>query len=187
MAGLMFTDGKSAYNYNRYVPGSGVGGQNISVRRHLKRFAAASSSASLSSSPSLSLPTIQLRSGEHWIIAEVASTKETRARGLMFRQQLAPNHGMLFILPTPDKYCFWMKNTPLPLTVAFLHDNGIISTLADMQSYSETKHCARESVRYALEMEQGWFLKRGIKEGDRITNASLFGPAYARTANVCVI
>ena len=108
------------------------------------------------------------------ITAEVASTPGQRAKGLMGRKSLLPNHGMLFIFESPSTQCFWMKNTPLPLTIAFVADDGKIVNFADMQPFSEQEHCSARPVRFALEMEQGWFAKRGVLPGDPIT-----GPAIA--------
>jgi uncharacterized membrane protein (UPF0127 family) len=102
------------------------------------------------------------------ITAEVADTPALRTRGLMGRQSLPPNHGMLFVFEQPQQQCFWMRNTPLPLTIAFLDDEGRISSMADMQPFSEATHCSQVPVRYALEMEQGWFAKRGIQPGEII-------------------
>ena len=163
-----FTNG---YNYNRYVPGSGVGAQTISVRRHLKQFAHTHKMPEITM-PEITMPKTRLFVGDLTIIAEVASTKETHARGLMFRRQLEPNHGMLFVFPMKAKYCFWMKNTYLALSIAFLSDDGTIVGLADMQPESEVRHCAPEPVRYALEMEQGWFSRNNVGIGDRITNVA---------------
>jgi uncharacterized membrane protein (UPF0127 family) len=102
------------------------------------------------------------------ITAEVADTPALRTRGLMGRQSLPTNHGMLFVFEQPQQQCFWMRNTPLPLTIAFLDDEGRISSMADMQPFSEATHCSQVPVRYALEMEQGWFAKRGIQPGEII-------------------
>jgi uncharacterized membrane protein (UPF0127 family) len=102
------------------------------------------------------------------ITAEVADTPALRTRGLMGRQSLPPNHGMLFVFEQPQQQCFWMRNTPLPLTIAFMDDEGRISSMADMQPFSEATHCSQVPVRYALEMEQGWFAKRGIQPGEII-------------------
>ena len=102
------------------------------------------------------------------ITAEVADTPALRTRGLMGRQSLPPNHGMLFVFEQPQQQCFWMRNTPLPLTIAFMDDEGRISSMADMQPFSEATHCSQVPVRYALEMEQGWFTKRGIQPGEII-------------------
>ncbi|HVL07871.1 MAG TPA: DUF192 domain-containing protein [Burkholderiaceae bacterium] len=111
---------------------------------------------------------VQLNAGMHLIHAELADTPDTRQQGLMHRQSLRPNSGMLFVFEEKAGHCFWMKNTPLPLTIAFLADNGTIVNLADMQPQSEQNHCPRAAVRYALEMQQGWFRERGITAGATI-------------------
>jgi uncharacterized membrane protein (UPF0127 family) len=117
------------------------------------------------------LPTIELSAGMHRIEAEVAATPAQRQIGLMNRPTMPPNHGMLFIFEGPGMHCFWMRNTLLPLSIAFLGDDGHIVNIADMQPQNDTSHCPREPVRYALEMNQGWFAKRGFKAGDRIGGA----------------
>ena len=111
---------------------------------------------------------VWLTAGIHRIRAEVAATPAERSRGLMMRQALAPNHGMLFVFETVSTPCFWMKNTLIPLTIAFIADDGEIVTLADMQPHDESSHCPARPVRYALELEQGWFRTKGIRTGDRI-------------------
>jgi uncharacterized membrane protein (UPF0127 family) len=78
------------------------------------------------------------------------------------------NEGMLFVNDDPDVRCFWMRNTLIPLTIAFLADDGTIVNLADMQPRSESSHCSAQPVRFALEMRQGWFAKRGLKAGSRL-------------------
>lgn len=100
--------------------------------------------------------------------AEVADRPASRARGLMFRESLADNHGMLFVFDAPSRQCMWMKNTPLPLSVAFIKADGRIANIAQMQPQTETIHCASEDVLYALEMTQGWFWARAIKPGDEV-------------------
>ncbi|MEY4013353.1 MAG: hypothetical protein RLZZ290_217 [Pseudomonadota bacterium] len=102
------------------------------------------------------------------IQVEVARTQEARARGLMGRTALAPDSGMLFVFDAPERICMWMRNTPLPLTVAFLDDQGVIINLADMQPRTDTVHCAQANARFALEMTQGWFQNRGIQARDRV-------------------
>lgn len=119
-------------------------------------------------------PKIELKAGLHDIIAEVASSESTRNFGLMSRKQLSENNGMLFVFETLQKHCFWMKNTYLPLSIAFLRNDGTIIKIDDMKPYSLDEHCANESVRYALEMNQGWFSKKNINVGDRITNKKYF-------------
>ena len=115
-----------------------------------------------------------MQAGIHKIITEVASTESTRKYGLMFREKLPENHGMLFVFEISKKYCFWMKDVKLPLSIAFLRDDGIIIKIVDMQPYSLDIHCANEPIRYALEMNQGWFSKKNINVGDRITNKQYF-------------
>jgi uncharacterized membrane protein (UPF0127 family) len=114
------------------------------------------------------LPTVQLGAGMHLIRAEVAATDATRTLGLMHRTALAPNGGMLFVFEAPAPYCMWMKNTPLPLSVAFIDASGAIVNIADMQPHTEQSHCATAPVTYALEMRQGWFAERGIRAGERL-------------------
>ncbi|MCX7897926.1 MAG: DUF192 domain-containing protein [Rhodocyclaceae bacterium] len=114
------------------------------------------------------LPTLELAAGIHRIEAEVAATMASRVNGLMFRQQLPPQRGMLFVFPEKARHCMWMKNTAIPLSVAFLEDDGTIVNIADMQPFSEANHCARSPVRFALEMNLGWFARRSLAAGDRI-------------------
>jgi uncharacterized protein len=111
------------------------------------------------------LPVVELSAGMHRIVAEVAATEASRQKGLMYRQNMPAHAGMLFVFEQPQAHCFWMKNTPLPLSIAFLDDRGKIVNIADMQPQSETSHCAKAPVRYALEMNQGWFAQRGLKPG----------------------
>ena len=113
-------------------------------------------------------PVVQLNAGMHLIRAEVVSDYATRAQGLMHRKTLAQNAGMLFIFDEHAVHCMWMKNTLIPLSVAFLDDRGTIVNIADMEPHSEASHCASQPVRYALEMNRGWFAARGIKPGTRL-------------------
>ncbi len=115
--------------------------------------------------PQPALPTIKLSAGIHLITAEVAASDPSRTRGLMFRDSLAPNHGMLFVFDQKAIHCMWMRNTLLPLSVAFVDDDGTIVNIEDMAPRTETSHCAQRPVRFALEMEKGWFAKRGIGPG----------------------
>ena len=115
-----------------------------------------------------SLPVTELRAGMHLIHAEVAADFSTRGRGLMHRKGLAPNAGMLFIFDGPSQQCMWMKNTYIPLSVAFLDEEGTIINIADMQPHSEQTHCSARPALYALEMARGWFAERGIKPGVKL-------------------
>jgi len=114
------------------------------------------------------LPAVQLNAGMHLIHAEVAADFATRAKGLMHRASLAPNAGMLFIFDEPAVQCMWMKNTLIPLSVAFIDEKGAIINIADMAPQTEDSHCASTPARYALEMSRGWFAARGIKPGMRL-------------------
>ena len=114
------------------------------------------------------LQTIHLQAGMHVIRAEVAVTPAQRAAGLMFRREMGTSEGMFFAFPQPGLQCFWMRNTLLPLTIAFIDDDDTIVDVVDMQPLNEGNHCSSRPVRYALEMNQGWFAKRGIKPGFRL-------------------
>ena len=114
------------------------------------------------------LPVTQLSAGMHLIRAEVAADFASRAQGLMHRKSLGPNAGMLFIFDAPGPQCMWLKNTYIPLSVAFLDAQGAIINIADMQPHSEQSHCATRPALYALEMTQGWFAQRGIKPGTKL-------------------
>jgi hypothetical protein len=124
--------------------------------------------ASCFAQPADGLPTVELRAGMYLIRAEVAADFASRATGLMYRKQMPSNAGMLFIFDEPSEQCMWMKNTLIPLSVAFMDDNGAIVNIEDMQPQTLDSHCARRPARYALEMNLGWFAARGIKPGMRL-------------------
>jgi len=114
------------------------------------------------------LPVKRLTAGMHVITAEIAANDAARTKGLMFRESLEPNHGMLFVFEQANVQCFWMKNTKIPLSIAFIKANGIITNIADMAPMTENSHCSTEPVLYTLEMEEGWFAKHGISAGKSI-------------------
>jgi uncharacterized membrane protein (UPF0127 family) len=114
------------------------------------------------------LPEVQLTAGVNLIHAELADDFTSRMQGLMYRKSLPANGGMLFVFDSPDTQCMWMKNTLIPLSVAFLADDGTIVNIADMQPQTEDPHCAAHPVRYALEMEQGWFAQHGVRPGMKL-------------------
>lgn len=118
------------------------------------------------------LPTMELTAGIHLIRAEVASTFETRAQGLMFRKHLGPNEGMLFVFPQAEAHCMWMKNTLIPLSVAFVDDQGKIVSISEMRPQTETSHCAAAPAKFALEMSGGWFAAKGLKPGSTLLGLS---------------
>ncbi|MEK8032826.1 DUF192 domain-containing protein [Ideonella sp. DXS29W] len=115
------------------------------------------------------LPTVTLHAGMHNIVAQVAKTNEQRQIGLMFRKEMAAHEGMIFIFEEPATQCFWMRNTLLPLSAAFVADDGSIVNIEDMKPLSDASHCSTKPVRYVLEMNQGWFAKRGLKSGSKLT------------------
>jgi uncharacterized membrane protein (UPF0127 family) len=122
------------------------------------------------------LPTVQLAAGMHAIRAEVADRMDSRMQGLMFRKSMSANDGMLFVFEETTKHCMWMKNTLIPLSVAFMDDAGTIVTVLEMQPHDETSRCATQPARYALEMNKGWFSQRGIKAGTKLRGLEKLAP-----------
>jgi hypothetical protein len=120
------------------------------------------------SGPQPTLPTTRLTAGMHIITAEVATTPQSRTIGMMFREKTAPNHGMLFVFEYKAQQCFWMRNTPLPLSIAFIEDDGTILQINDMTPKNDALHCSQRPVRFALEMEQGWFARKGLAVGAKL-------------------
>ena len=118
--------------------------------------------------PQMDLPRIKISAGMHLIDTQLASTDQQRATGLMFRKDMPQSEGMLFIFEQATLQCFWMKNTLLPLTAAFVTDDGTIVNLADMKPQTTDSHCSNQPVRFVLEMNQGWFAKKGIKAGSKL-------------------
>lgn len=111
------------------------------------------------------LPLLELLAGMHRIEAEVAATPESRQIGMMQRTIMPSQRGMLFVFPEVATHCMWMRNTLLPLSVAFLDEKGRIINVEDMKPETETNHCAKKPARYALEMNLGWFRSRGLTSG----------------------
>jgi uncharacterized protein len=124
--------------------------------------------ASAQGQPQMNLPVVQLQAGMHSIRAQVATGINVYT-GLMWRREMPQHEGMLFVYDTPAVHCFYMRNTYLPLSIAFLADDGTIVNIRDMQPLTENSHCADKPVRYALEMNQGWFAKKGLKPGFKLT------------------
>ena len=119
------------------------------------------------------LPRTNLTAGFHQIEVQVASTPAQQATGLMYRAEMPQHEGMLFIFPEAKQQCFWMKNTLIPLTAAFVADDGTVVNLEDMQPKTTHSHCSTKPVRFVLEVNQGWFMKKGLKAGVR-----LVGPPF---------
>jgi uncharacterized protein len=122
--------------------------------------------------PQTQLQRLKLSAGMHQIDAQVAQTQEQRAIGLMYRKEMSQHEGMLFIFEQPSRQCFWMKNTLLPLTAAFIDDDGTVVNLADMKPQTLDSHCSDKPVRFVLEMNQGWFAKKGLKAGTKLTGSA---------------
>ncbi len=128
--------------------------------------------ASAQDTPQTNLPRIKLQAGMHQIDTQVAQTEAQRQTGLMFRKEMPQHEGMLFVFEQPATQCFWMKNTLLPLTAAFLADDGTIVNLVDMKPQTTDSHCSEKPVRFVLEMNQGWFAKKGLKAGSRLSGVA---------------
>jgi uncharacterized protein len=130
--------------------------------------------SSAQSQPQAPLSTIKIKAGPHIITAEVAQEPSERAMGLMLRPTMPANHGMLFVFDRADIHCFWMRNTLLPLTIAWITDDGRIVDFADMQPQSDQSHCPKAPARFALEMNKGWFAAKGIKIGSTLAAEGVF-------------
>jgi uncharacterized membrane protein (UPF0127 family) len=115
------------------------------------------------------LPRTTLSVGIHQIDTQLAVSPQQKEVGLMFRKEMPQHEGMLFVFESPSRQCFWMKNTLLPLTAAFVSDDGTIVNLEDMKPQTTDSHCSAKPVRFVLEMNQGWFAKKGVKAGAKIT------------------
>jgi uncharacterized membrane protein (UPF0127 family) len=125
--------------------------------------------------PQIDLARIKLSAGIHLIDTQVAATPEQRSTGLMFRQNMPQSEGMLFVFEQAAPQCFWMKNTLLALTAAFVADDGTIVNLADMKPQTTESHCSTQAIRYVLEMNKGWFSKKGIRAGFKLSGQPFTG------------
>ena len=121
--------------------------------------------------PQLNLERAKLTSGMHRIDAQIAATPEQRQTGLMFRKEMPQHEGMIFVFDQPSKQCFWMKNTLIPLSAAFVSDDGVIVNIEEMKPLALDAHCSALPVRYVLEMNKGWFAKKGLKAGSKLQSA----------------
>lgn len=118
--------------------------------------------------PQTNLPRVTLSAGMHQIDAQVAQTPEQRATGLMHRKEMPQHEGMLFVFERPMVQCFWMKDTLLPLAIAFVDDDGTVVNLSEMKPLALDSHCSAKPVRYVLEMNQRWFARKGVKPGTKL-------------------
>lgn len=114
------------------------------------------------------LAVVTLSADIHLIQAELAASPAEREKGLMYRKKLPENYGMLFVFENDARQCFWMKNTLLPLSIAFIDKNNVITNIEEMQANSLDQHCSKLPVRYALEMNKAWFDNHGITPGKQI-------------------
>ncbi len=124
------------------------------------------------------LPEVSLTINKKPLIAEVAATDNSRTTGLMHRRMLPENRGMLFVFPSTAALSFWMMNTHVPLSIAFLDDAGVIINIDDMKPLTTDPHPSTRPARYALEMNQGWFAKHGIKAGAKVEGIEKAPPAH---------
>jgi len=127
-------------------------------------FAAAASAAQV-----VELATVPLTINGNKLTAEVAKTTEQQMTGLMYRFSLKPDHGMVFVFDRSEQRAFWMKNTYIPLSIAFVTADGRILNIEDMAPRDETSHLSAGPAMYAIEIRKGWFAERGIKAGDRVS------------------
>ncbi|WIM06642.1 MAG: DUF192 domain-containing protein [Candidatus Nitricoxidivorans perseverans] len=127
--------------------------------------------------PALAQAVVELNAGIHRIEAEVANTHDARMTGLMHRKSMGVQRGMLFVFDAPSPQCMWMRNTLIPLSVAFLDEQGRIINVEEMRPRTEINHCAARPAKYALEMNAGWFRQRGLKAGDAIGAVDRAPPA----------
>jgi uncharacterized membrane protein (UPF0127 family) len=146
-----------------------------SVLAHVPAYAAAPVASVAAATPATTMPAnfkkkgefphVTLTAGTVKISAEVAATQADREQGLMYRASLGPNEGMLFVFDEIAFHCFWMKNTEIPLSIAYLDDNGVVTDVQEMAAETEDNHCPTSGGRYALEMAKGWYTANGIKPG----------------------
>ena len=123
------------------------------------------------------MPEIALSANGHKLTVEVASTNAARMQGLMHRRILPEDRGMLFVFPDVERHAMWMMNTYIPLSVAFLDENGVIINIEDMKPHTQDAHPAAKPAKYALEVNLGWFRKRGIRPGAKIEGLEKAPPA----------
>ena len=149
------------------------------VLRHLKQgrlvwgllLGASLACSAQAQQPQMHLPRTKLSAGMHLLDVQLAQSPQERQIGLMFRREMPQHEGMLFVFEQPATQCFWMRNTLIPLTAAFVADDGTIVNLADMKPQTDDSHCSKQPVRFVLEMNQGWFAKRNIQAGYKLGGA----------------
>jgi uncharacterized membrane protein (UPF0127 family) len=143
----------------------------------MRALAATVLALTLSAPAQADLPEILLSVAGHKLTAEVAHTEPTRTEGLMHRRILPENRGMLFVFADVSRHAMWMMNTHVPLSVAFLDERGVILNIEDMKPHTQDAHAAAKPAKYALEMNRGWFQKRGIRPGAKVEGLERAPPA----------
>ncbi len=138
------------------------------MKRRLAALLLAAAPVAAAAPAVVELPATTLTIGSQKLVAEVAATPEQRSVGLMYRFSLKPDHGMIFVFERPEPQAFWMKNTFIPLSIAFIGSDGRIVNIADMAPQNESRHWSAGPAQYALEMRKGWFAEHGIGSGDRV-------------------
>jgi uncharacterized membrane protein (UPF0127 family) len=141
---------------------------NSAMKKPLALAAALLACAAFAQEPQMNLPRVKLSAGMHLIDAQVAATPDQRMTGLMHRREMPQHEGMLFVFEYAAQQCFWMKDTLLPLAVAFVADDGTIVNIDEMKPQTLDSHCSAKPVRYVLEMNKGWFAKKGIRAGTKL-------------------
>ena len=125
--------------------------------------------------PQMNLPRTKLSAGMHLLDVQLAQSPLERQIGLMWRKDMPQHEGMLFVFEQASQQCFWMRNTLIPLSAAFVADDGSIVNMVDMKPQSDDSHCSAKPVRFVLEMNQGWFSRRNIQPGYKLA-----GPPFQR-------
>ena len=134
-------------------------------------FVSAGAQNTIALEPQLNLPRTTIQAGMRRIDAQVAAQPRELVIGLMFRKSMPAHEGMIFVFPESSRQCFWMRNTLMPLSAAFLSEEGHIINIAEMQALSDTPHCSSKPAKYVLEMNKGWFKKAGLQAGDQLSSA----------------
>ncbi len=143
--------------------------KSVAVLALAALLASMSASAQPADGKPQSLPITNIKVGPHPVAAEVAATPDQRTIGLMYRFSLPADHGMLFVFPEPQPLSFWMRNTYIPLSIAYIDVEGRILNVVEMAPRSDATHPSRGEALYALEMRKGWFADKGVGPGTRVT------------------
>jgi len=149
--------------------GGGGGSDSTATQQTTTPSSPTTPSTSTPTTSSYGLAIVQLQAGTQTISAEIADTEAVREKGLMYRTSMGENEGMLFVFSEATSICMWMQNTYIPLSIAFIDQDGTIISIDDMEPQTEQEHCSTKLLPYALEMNQGWFSKNNVLPGSKIT------------------